>query len=259
MDSSISTIHYCPVKSLSFTSIKNIIVKKNLGISNDRIFAFTRNIDFEKAMLIQRKPLERKLNYFLTLKNSPILNKYKFFYNKKILILYKNNKKIISIESQDQNKYDLICNKLLELEASLTEPIYLLKNEKYPFFDTTHSKIISNSISLINLNSIKDFESKTNKTIEPDRFRGNLYIEGLDAWKERNWIDKVIKINQILFKVVNHIPRCSATNLLPNTDKVTINLPITLKKHYNHFDMGVYLCPLENGEIKIGDKIILDE
>ena len=71
MNSSISSIHYCPVKSLSFSSIKNIIVKKNLGISNDRIFSFTRNIDFEKAKLIQRKPLERKLNYFLTLKNSP--------------------------------------------------------------------------------------------------------------------------------------------------------------------------------------------
>ena len=58
--------------------------------------------------------------------------------------------------------------------------------------------------------------------------------------KKEIGLNKIIKINQILFKVVKNIPRCSATNLLPNTDKVTINLPITLKKHYNHIDMGVY-------------------
>ena len=68
------------------------------------------------------------------------------------------------------------------------KPIFLLKNEKYPFFDTTHSTNVSNSISLININSIEDFESKQIKQLEPDRFRGNFYIDGLDAWEERNWI-----------------------------------------------------------------------
>ena len=37
---------------------------------------FSRNIDLEKAKLVERNPNERKLNNFLTLKNSPVLNKY---------------------------------------------------------------------------------------------------------------------------------------------------------------------------------------
>ena len=31
-------------------------------------------------------------------------------------------------------------------------------NKKFPFFDTSHSKNIFNPVSLINLNSIRDFE-----------------------------------------------------------------------------------------------------
>ena len=44
------------------------------------------------------------------------------------------------------------AEKLIELESSLAKPIFLLKNTEFPFFDTTHSNNIFNSISLINLN-----------------------------------------------------------------------------------------------------------
>ena len=74
MDCTLTSIHYCPVKSLSFQSIKSCNIKKNLGMPNDRIFAFSRGVDLEKAKLIEKNPNERKLNNFLTLKNSPVLN-----------------------------------------------------------------------------------------------------------------------------------------------------------------------------------------
>ena len=259
MNPSIISIHYCPVKSLSFSSIKKTFVKKNLGIVNDRIFSFSRNINLKTAKLIQNLPKDRKLNHFLTLKNSPVLNKYKFTYNNDLLSMYKDEKIIISISEYENFNDDLISRKLLELEKSLIEPIFLLKNKKYPLFDTTHSSKISNTISLINLNSIKDLEKKINKVIEPSRFRGNLYISDIDAWEERNWINSIIRINKIHFKVVKHIARCSATNLQPNSDNITINLPRAIKKHYNHIDMGVYLSPLDDGEINICDNIYLNE
>ena len=66
MNCSISSIHYCPVKSLSFQSIKSCIIKKNLGMLNDRVLAFSRSLDYEKAKLIEKKPNERKLNYFFS-------------------------------------------------------------------------------------------------------------------------------------------------------------------------------------------------
>ena len=255
MNSTISSISYCPVKSVSFQNIQSCEIKKNLGIVNDRIFAFSRNIELEKAKLIEKDVKERKLNYFLTLKNSPVLNKYNFVYENNKLTLISNNKDIISISTEDPNERLLLESKLMELENSLLKPITLLKNIDFPFFDTSHSNNVFNSMSLINLNSIKDFEQKISEKVELQRFRANFYIEGIDAWEERKWIGKIIKINNVAFKVEKNIPRCVAINLKPKTDDNSLNLLQSLKKTYNHFDMGVYLTSLEDGKIEIGNKI----
>ena len=259
MDCSITSISYCPVKSLSFQSVKSCNVKKDQGISNDRIFTFSRGIDFEKAKLIEKKPEQRKLNNFLTLKNSPVLNKYNFIYNDNKLTLTKNNEELISISPDNIDEHSLLSNKLLELESSLIKPINFLKNNNYPFYDTSHSNNIFNSISLINLNSITDFENKINNKVEFQRFRGNFYIDGIKAWSERNWVGKIIKINNISFKVEKNIPRCVAINLKPKTDDNSLNLLQSLKKTYDHFDMGIYLKALNDGEIELGNKVNIDK
>ena len=105
------------------------------------------------------------------------------------------------------------------------------------------------------MNSIEDFQSKINQKIENQRFRGNIYINGIDAWEEQNWIGKIIKINGISFKVEKNIPRCVAINLKPNTDDNSLDLLKSLKKTYNHFDMGVYLTALDNGQLNIGNNV----
>jgi len=255
MKCTVSSVHYCPVKSISFQSIQSCEIKKNLGITNDRIFAFSRNVDLEKAILIEKDAKERKLNNFLTLKNSPALNKYNFVYENNKLTLTFNNENIISISADDPDERLLLSNKLMVLENSLSQPISLLKNIDFPFYDTSNSKNVFNSMSLINLNSIKDFEKKINEKVEHQRFRANFYVDGIDAWEERNWIGKIIKINKVSFKVEKNIPRCVAINLKPKTDDNSLNLLQSLKKTYNHFDMGIYLTSLDDGKIEIGNKI----
>jgi len=255
MNCTISSIHYCPVKSISFQSIQSCEIKENLGIDNDRIFAFSRGVDLEKAKLIEKDAKERKLNNFLTLKNSPVLNKYNFVYENNKLTLVLNNENIISILADDPNERLLLSNKLMELENSLSQPISLLKNIDFPFYDTSNSNNVFNSMSLINLNSIKDFEKKINEKVEFQRFRANFYVDGIDAWEECNWIGKIIKINNISFKVEKNIPRCVAINLKPKTDDNSLNLLQSLKKTYNHFDLGIYLTPFNNGKVEIGNRV----
>ena len=220
-------------------------------------FAFSRGINIEDAKSIEKKPNERKLNNFLTLKNSPVLNKYNFLYIKNKLTLILQDKEIISISTDNTEERSLLIEKLLELESSLIKPISLLYNEDFPFYDTSHSNNVFNSMSLINLSSIKDFEEKITEKIEPQRFRGNFYVEGIDAWEERKWINKIIKINNISFKVEKNIPRCVAINLKPKTDDNSLNLLQSLKKSYNHFDMGIYLRAESDGKISLGDKLEL--
>ena len=256
MNCVIKSINYCPVKSLSFQSIKSCNIKKNLGMPNDRIFSFSRGIDIEKSKLIEKNPKERKLNSFLTLKNSPVLNKYNFIYNNDKLTLTHSNEELISISPDNAEERFLLSNKLTELESSLIKPITLLKNSDFPFYDTSNSMNIFNTMSLVNLNSINDFEKKINDKIEFQRFRANFYVDGIESWEERNWIGKTIKINNVFFKVERNIPRCVAINLKPKTDENALNLLRLLKKTYNHFDMGIYLTALNDGKIETENKVV---
>ena len=259
MSVSISSINYCPVKSVSFQSTKSCEIKKDIGIIGDRIFAFSKGLDFNQAQLFEKKLEERrgKWNKILTLKNSPSLNKYNFLFDNDKLTLTQNNNEILTINIDETDEYELLSNKILELESSLQKPIYLMKNKDIPFFDTSISNktILNHSISLINTKSVEDFQNKTNQEIETQRFRGNIFVDGVDAWEERNWIGKIIKINNISFKVEKNIPRCVAINLKPNTDDNSFNLHQSLKKTFNHFDMGIYLTALDSGEINTGDII----
>ena len=100
MSANISSINYCPVKSVSFQTIENCEIKKNIGIVNDRIFAFAKDLDHEQAKLFEKSPDDRKgkWNKVLTLKNSPVLNKYNFIFKNEKLKLTLIDKEILTIE-----------------------------------------------------------------------------------------------------------------------------------------------------------------
>ena len=250
----INKLFYSPVKSLSFSSVNKLEILDNIGIKFDRNFAFTRNLDDNKINYILNNPLKRQIINFLSLKHFPELNEYNFDLEKEILILKKNNKIILQTNINKQSDVETLCDKILLLIPKL-ERIKLIKDSKNPFFDT----MPSNTISLINLNSIKDFEKKISKNVELERFRGNIYINGLDAWEERNWINKTLEINNIKFKVIKEIPRCSATNIKPNSSKYNLSVPLLLKQFYNHINLGIYILPLNNGNIKLNDEILIND
>ena len=259
MSATISSINYCPVKSVSFQTIEKCEIKKDVGIIGDRIFAFAKDLDLDKAQLFEKSPEERKgkWNKVLTLKNSPVLNKYNFLFKENKLTLTFKDKEILTINASELSERQLLSNKILELENSLKKPIVLMKNEELPFFDTSISNKVDfvNSVSLLNIQSINDFQKKIDKKVEISRFRGNICIDGIKPWEEREWIGKTIKINNISFKVEKNIPRCVAINLKPATDDNSLNLLQSLKKNYNHFEMGIYLTALYDGEINLDNKV----
>ena len=68
---------------------------------------------------------------------------------------------------------------------------------------------------------------------------------------------KLLRLMVVSFKVENNIPRCVAINLKPQTGDNSFNLHQLLKKNYNHFEMGIYLTALDDGEINVGNSIHL--
>ena len=104
------------------------------------------------------------------------MNKYNFDLIENTLFFKLGNEVIVSINYTEENNYDILTKELMKREDHIKDT-YLLLNTKFPFFDTTPA----NSISLININSIRDFENKINKSIELERFRGNIYVNDLEA------------------------------------------------------------------------------
>ncbi len=250
----IKYLYFSPVKSLSFNNVNTLEIIKNIGIKNDRIFAFTNNINFNDIELIKNDPFRREIYKFLSLKKYPELNEYNFLLENNYLILEFENNIILKTDIDNQQEVKILCSKLEDILPNINN-INLLKDNMNPFFDTMPNK----SISLINLNSIKDFEKLSNHQIEHERFRGNIYVEDLDKWEERKLVGKVLSINEIKFKVIKEIPRCSATNIKPKTSDINLNIPFNLKKIYNHINLGIYLDPLNDGKINKGDLIKINE
>ncbi len=220
----IKNLYFSPVKSLSFNNVDNLEIIKNIGIKNDRIFAFTNNLNLKDIELIKNNPLKREIYKFLSLKKYPELNQYNFLLEDNFLILEFENKIILKTDIDNQHEVKILCSKLEDILPNINK-INLLKDRVNPFFDTMPNK----SISLINLNSIKDFENLSNHQVEHERFRGNIYVKDLDKWEERKLVGKVLSINDLKFKVINHI------------------------------NLGIYLDPLNDGKINKGDLIKINE
>ena len=110
-------------------------------------------------------------------------------------------------------------------------------------------------ISLINLASVRDLERVVGKPVDPLRFRGNVYLDGLEPWEEMQWIGKTVTLGGARLEVAEPIERCAATTVNPETAERDINIPKELQRGYRHVNMGVYASVVESGRVAVGDAV----
>ena len=128
----------------------------------------------------------------------------------------------------------------------------LVEAKAQPFTDINQPYV-----SIVGLASIRDLERVARETVNPHRFRANLYLEGSDAWEEFGWVDREITVGPVRLRVEARIDRCAATNVNPETAARDLNIPLTLQRGFGHVDMGIYARVIEGGEIATGDPIQL--
>lgn len=96
------------------------------------------------------------------------------------------------------------------------------------------------SISILNLASLKELSAKAGVDMEPERFRGNLWLDGLNAWEEFDWIGKTLRIGEAHVVIKERIGRCMATTVNPATGIQNVDTLKILKASWGHTDFGVY-------------------
>jgi uncharacterized protein len=118
------------------------------------------------------------------------------------------------------------------------------------------SPALMNSISIINLASVRDLADRVGAPINPLRYRANIYLDGLAPWTEFEWIDREIAIGPVRLKPNRKTKRCGATEVNPDTGQRDLPVPALLKKHLGHIDCGIYAEVLSDGRIVPGSSVL---
>lgn len=232
--------------------INQIKLNNKFGIENDRVFCFTRFLQEKEALFFQNNKKARNITNYLSMKHSAILNHYNFKILKKEISLFKSEKKLITIQNTSFSDLQKIACIFKKEERIEQDKIFLLHNAKNPFFDY----MSENTISLINLESLNDFNQRTKRNIDLERFRANIYIDGLEPFEEFKWIGKKIIISKKEFEVFASIPRCKATHYPYKSTIADVNVPYLLQQNYGHINMGIYLRPTSSVSISLDSSII---
>jgi uncharacterized protein YcbX len=117
------------------------------------------------------------------------------------------------------------------------------------------SDVAKKVVSIIGLSSLHALEQATGTTLDPLRFRANVYVSGGGPWAEFDWIGREILLGQARLRIVKRIVRCPATEVNPATGDRDAVPPRWLREHFGHADLGVYAEVLEGGRIAVGDAL----
>ena len=122
--------------------------------------------------------------------------------------------------------------------------------------DHSFSDVARKVVSIINLASVAAVGDVAGATVNPLRFRGNLYVAGWPAWHEFNLLGRELAIGQTArLRVVKRIQRCAATDVDPDTGIRDLTIPRTLLENFDHTDCGIYAEVIAAGDIGVGDLI----
>lgn len=136
------------------------------------------------------------------------------------------------------------------MEDELRGAPHIVQAEGHSFTD-----VAVKCLHIVNLASVRDLERSVGRTVDPLRFRANIYIEADDPWVELGWLGKSITIGAATFEVIDRTTRCAATNVDPATGARDMAIPETLMRSHGHQDFGVYAVVTSGGLVRTGDNV----
>ncbi len=111
------------------------------------------------------------------------------------------------------------------------------------------------SVSIMNESSHRAVSQKLGRPLEAERWRGNIWFDGLAPWEEFDWIGKTLRIGGAVLKVHERIERCMHTTANPKTGKRDADTLGALQDGWDHQDFGVYAEVIQGGPVALGDKV----
>lgn len=111
------------------------------------------------------------------------------------------------------------------------------------------------SVSLINLASGRALSAHMGADLSPLRWRANLWVEGWDAYAERDLVGCQLRIGEAILKVIEPKVRCKATTANPATGVRDVDTLAGLRALFNDQNFGLYARVTQGGTIRRDDQI----
>ncbi len=113
------------------------------------------------------------------------------------------------------------------------------------------------SVSILNEASLDALSRHVGDRLDPRRFRGNLWLDGLAPWQELELKGKRLRIGEAELEVIEPIGRCRATEANPETGLRDVDTLAALEDGWGHTEFGVCAMVRRGGRIAVGDRVHL--
>ena len=140
------------------------------------------------------------------------------------------------------------------LDDAVSGPLRLVSAEglDHRFMDDPAGRI-----SILNLASVRDFETRVGRPVDPRRFRANVWVEGWPAWVENDIAGRELILGGARLTGAKPIVRCAATHVDPDAAIRDFDLVPSLFEQYGHRWCGVYAAIADGGPVRTGDRVEL--
>ena len=109
------------------------------------------------------------------------------------------------------------------------------------------------SVSIMTKASHAAVEAQVRGTLQSERWRGNIWLDGTGAWEEFDWTGRKVQIGGATLSIKEPIRRCMATAANPHTGKRDQDLLAALRDGWDHQHFGLYAEVVDGGTIALGD------
>ena len=239
----IVSIYRYPVKGLSPETLTSVRVESGQTLPFDRAWAIENGPSKFDPAAPKHLP---KIAFLMLMRNERLAALGTTFDEAARTLTIRKNGKIVAEGSLETEAGRATLEAFFDtFEADeLRGAARIVSAPGHAFTDTA-----TKCLSLINLETVRDIERTLGADIHPMRFRGNLYVDGLPAWAEFDWLGKTVAAGDVAFEAYGRIDRCAATNVNPETAERDLTLPLSLLQAYGHPDCGVYMRVVKGGEL----------
>ena len=111
------------------------------------------------------------------------------------------------------------------------------------------------SVTLMNSASHRAVEERIGHSLEPERWRGNIWFDGRTAFEELDWIGKRLRVGTAIFEVREPVKRCLHTAANPRTGTRDADTLGALDAGWGHRNFGIYTEVVQDGAVALGDEL----